>query len=146
MLEAHPDGRRRRLRPTADPRCGLCPGRGGAFEGSLNVHARKSRGEEGGDESVARAGGVDRLDLWRFGSPAPRARSGFATRRATLDNEQRVERHEPRALGFRIVGAREDRRFLGIGEIGCAASLALPVEKSLRPDFAQEFRRRRIDV
>ena len=144
LIALDSDCRRRRLRPSADPRCGLRPGHGGALEGGADVGARKAGGEEGGDESVARARSVDRLDLWRFGPPAPRARRGFTTRRATLDNDQRVERRKPRALGFRIVGAGENCRFLGIGEQDRGA--ARPVEKILRPDFAQEFRRRRIDA
>ena len=46
--------------------------RGGALERGLDVRAGQPRGEKGGDEGVARAGGVDRLDLRRCDPPAAR--------------------------------------------------------------------------
>ena len=81
------------------------------------MSAPESRcGKKSGDEGVARAGGVDRLDLRRVDTPAARAFRGLGAGRAALDDDQRVVRREPRALGFGIIRASENRGFLFVGE------------------------------
>ena len=74
------------------------------------------------------------------GSPTDVADS----RRAALDDDERVEGGEPRAVGLRIVGPGEDRGFLGVGEQDRSA--ARPGKKIFCPGLAQEFRRRGIDA
>ena len=70
--------------------------------------------------------------------------SGLGAGRAALDDDQRIVRRKPRALGFGIVGARENRRFLFVGEQDCRASR--PCEEFVGADLAQELRRGRIDA
>ena len=111
------------LRPSAhDYRSGGAGG-GGALERGLNVSAGQARSEKGGDEGVACAGGVDRLDP---SEPSTRQRRvafrGLGAGCATLDDDQRVAGGQSRALGFGIVGACENRGFLFIGEQDCRAS------------------------
>src|SRR5271169_5767349 len=89
----------RRLRPSPDDSRGQGAGGGGALKRGLDLRAGKMTAEEGGDEGVARASGVDGLDLRRSRSPALSAGRGLATCRAALDDDERVERLEPRALG-----------------------------------------------
>src|SRR6516165_11168767 len=84
--------------PAADnSRCGG-PGGGGAMERRLDLCAFKARGEKGRDESIARAGRVDRLDLRRLHPPAPIPFRRLAAGRAPLDDDQGIERGEARAL------------------------------------------------
>ena len=110
----------------------------------LDCRAGETPGEEGGDKGVARAGGVDRLDRRRRGPPTLFPRRRLASLHAALDDDERIERRKPRALGLGIVGAGQDRGFLGVGEQDRSA--LRPLEKIVRPGLAQEFRRRRIDA
>ena len=73
-----------------------------------------------------------------------RAPHRFAANRAALDDDEREKRREPPALGFWIVRAGENCRFLGVGEQDRRP--LRPVEKVLRSDLAQEFGRRGIDA
>ena len=63
-------GRNRAGWPPADARRGDRAGGGGALERGLICQSLKPRRQKSGDEGVARAGGVDRLDLRRVDSPA----------------------------------------------------------------------------
>ena len=56
----------------------------------------------------------------------------------------KVKRGKPRALGFGIGRAGENRGFLFVGEQDLRASR--PCEEIVRPDLAQKFRRSRINA
>ncbi len=90
------------LRPAADLRRRLRSRRDGAPERRLDPRPLKPRGEEGGGERVAGAGGVDRFRPGRFDPPAPRALGREAAGRAALDHHQRLEGGKAGALGLGI--------------------------------------------
>ena len=132
--------------PTAFPDLdgGLRPDHHSPRKRRVDFGALDPGGEKGGDEGVACAGGVDRLDLRSVDAPAALAFRRLGAGRAAFDDDQRVVRREPRALRFGIARARENRGFLFVGEQDCRASR--PCEKFVGPDLAQEFRRSRIDA
>ena len=76
-------------------------------------------------------------------APAPFARIGLAAGRAALDDDQGIMRGEASALDLGIVAAGQHRGFFAVGKEHAGA--ARPGEEILRPRFAQEFRRSRID-
>ena len=121
----------RRLRPRARARS-ECPRRSAAPRESRRRRRRPRRWCRSPRSSA------------RFDAPAPYSPSRLGAGRAALDDDQRIMRRKPRALGFGIGRAGENRRFLLVGEQDCRASR--PREEIVGADLAQEFRRRRIDA
>ena len=73
-------------------------------------------------------------------APANRLRA----RRAALDDDQRIVRRQPLALQRGLVGLRQHRRLVGVGEDQRGAGR--PAEKILRAHRAQRRRRGGIDA